>query len=420
MTPARTTPAKTRTGRRRWALAVPVLAATAIGAGLVATPTWAEPGPAEGPQTWSVTAAEEAAGGNTTTDAAGTRLADVANAPSAKTDRRTGIQVFEAESLAAPVNTIGARLDADIPADAEAAVDVRGLRPDGTWSEWTEILPDSPAVLAEATATVQARVVLIAPEGVAGPQVRGVSFDARQVADAVSTEAVQAEAADTYRVFATREGLVGGTTANGHVIKSRDHFVALPSRKGLANNNSGNYSVQVCTDNKSRCEWAPVWDVGPWNTKDDYWNSSRQMWKDLPKGKPEAQAAYSDGYNGGKDEFGRKVANPAGIDLADGTFWDGLKLSDNSWVRVSYEWTGRTAWGTINTAGDPLNVRSAAKSSASQVGLAGRYAQVQIDCQVKGESVTGPEGKSDIWYQLDSGKYVSRAYVKVGKAPSAC
>ena len=74
------------------------------------------------------------------------------------------------------------------------------------------------------------------------------------------------------------------------------------------------------------CAFEPVWDVGPWNTKDDYWNPSatREMWKDLPQGKPEAQAAYQNGYNGGKDQFGRTVANPAGIDLADGVFWDAL------------------------------------------------------------------------------------------------
>jgi len=98
--------------------------------------------------------------------------------------------------------------------------------------------------------------------------------------------------------------------------------------------------VKVCAAN-GRCETAPVWDVGPWNTKDDYWNASsvRQSWKNLAQGKPEAQAAYQNGYNGGKDQFGRKVGNPAGIDLADGTFWDGLKLTDNSWVTVTYLWT---------------------------------------------------------------------------------
>jgi murein L,D-transpeptidase YcbB/YkuD len=49
----------------------------------------------------------------------------------------------------------------------------------------------------------------------------------------------------TARVYATREGLVGRTTANGHVIASRDHFVALPSRRALSPKGSGDYSVKV-------------------------------------------------------------------------------------------------------------------------------------------------------------------------------
>ena len=154
------------------------------------------------------------------------------------------------------------------------------------------------------------------------------------------TGLLQPRTPKTYRVFATREGLVGGTTANGHVIAPRDHFVALPSGRALSPRNTGTYSVTVCADN-GRCETAPVWDVGPWNTRDDYWNPSaiRQNWSSLPQGTPEAQAAYQNGYNGGKDQFGRTVTNPAGIDLADGTFWDGLGLTNNSWVNVTYLWT---------------------------------------------------------------------------------
>src|SRR5690348_8736170 len=33
----------------------------------------------------------------------------------------------------------------------------------------------------------------------------------------------------TYKVYATREGLVGHTTANGHRVAPADHFVSLPS-----------------------------------------------------------------------------------------------------------------------------------------------------------------------------------------------
>jgi hypothetical protein len=144
-----------------------------------------------------------------------------------------------------------------------------------------------------------------------------------------------------YRVFATREGLVGRTTANGHKIKSSDRFVALPSRRALSPRGTNDYSVKVCASN-GRCAVAPVWDVGPWNTRDDYWNPSsrRQEWRDLPQGMPEAQAAKERGYNGGSDQFKRKVANPAGIDLSDGLFWGALGLKDNGWVTVEYLWTG--------------------------------------------------------------------------------
>jgi len=106
-------------------------------------------------------------------------------------------------------------------------------------------------------------------------------------------------------VYATRIGLVGETTANGHVIQPHDHFVALPSRKPLCQNDAEHghdYEVRITYKGKSAV--APVWDVGPWNTKDDYWNPpyEREMWKDLPHGMPEAQAARQWGYNNGFDE----------------------------------------------------------------------------------------------------------------------
>ncbi|MFJ9030583.1 hypothetical protein ACIRQP_19075 [Streptomyces sp. NPDC102274] len=47
-----------------------------------------------------------------------------------------------------------------------------------------------------------------------------------------------------------------------------------------------------------------------------------ESFQDPPQGKPEAQAAYENGYNGGLDGSGRRVLDPAGIDPADGTFAD--------------------------------------------------------------------------------------------------
>ncbi|MET8759370.1 SH3 domain-containing protein [Lentzea sp. NPDC004782] len=318
---------------------------------------------------------------------------------------RMGLVELEPHTLARPANTVTAVVTGD------GVADVRGLRPDGQWTEWME----APATLPVTTSTVQTRVVLNSGKA---ERVQLTATNTPAAAD-VSVAA----AGRAYRVYATREGLVGATTANGHTIRSRDHFVALPSRRGLAPNNSGSYSVQLCASN-GRCEWAPVWDVGPWNTKDDYWNpsSTREMWKDLPQGKPEAQAAYEDGYNGGKDQSGRRVANPAGIDLADGTFLDGLKLTTNSWVTVTYLWTGSGPVGTVRTsaANGTVNVRSAANSDSSQVGLAANYAQVRVTCQLTGESVTGTQGTSNVWYRIASGKHIAKAYVAGVSGATSC
>ena len=310
---------------------------------------------------------------------------------------------YPAHALSAQANTFTQSLDAA----GTVAVDVRGRRADGRWTEWTEL----PAVLDVATRTVEVRTVSTDP----GAAARRLSLHA-------STSAARAvrEVELSYEIFATREGLVGGHTASGHVIVENDHFVALPSRRGLSTRDSGDYTVQVCADN-GRCEWAPVWDVGPWNTKDDHWNAAdaRQMWTDLAQGLPQAQAAKLDGYNGGFDQFGRVVRNPAGIDLADGTFWDGLRLTTNAWVTVTYSWTGSGPAGFI-AAPVPLNVRAAPTREAPQVGLAANYAQVRVQCQQHATTATGTQGTTDLWYRLAPDMWVSAAYVSGVTDAPAC
>jgi hypothetical protein len=147
----------------------------------------------------------------------------------------------------------------------------------------------------------------------------------------------QQSLAPTYRIFATREGLVGYTTANGHVIKPRDRFVALPSWSVLSPKGTDKFRVRLTY--QGRTVVAPVWDVGPWNTKDDYWSPNRR-YGDLPIGRPMAEAAFYDGYNGGRDERGRRIRHPNGIDIADGTFWDDLGMTRNDWVEVTFLWLG--------------------------------------------------------------------------------
>jgi hypothetical protein len=341
---------------------------------------------------------------NVTSTAGAVRLAN-STMPALASPTAIGSLLTPAHQLTGPTSIVTATVHATAPNGSAVAVFVRGRRPNGTWDEW---IPAG-RQFAEPVTVIQARIALTAGTTGQGPTVRTVTLTAGPALAAQHA----AQGGGTYRVFATREGLIGGTTANGHVIVAHDHFVALPSERALSPGGNGNYTVRVCADS-NRCEWAPVWDEGPWNIHDDYWNpaSVRETWSDVGQGEPEAQAAYSDGYNGGKDGFGRKVLNPAGIDLADGTFWDGLALTDNAWVNVTYLWTIPAAvTGTIATE---LNVRTGPHSSSPAVGLADTHAVVPIVCQTHGDMASGGLKKTDLWDELATGYYVSDSYVDTG------
>ena len=168
-------------------------------------------------------------------------------------------------------------------------------------------------------------------------------------------------AAPTFTVFATREGLVGHRTANGHRIVPRDRFVALPSWTALSSNGGSEFQVRVSY--RGRSVVLPVWDVGPWNTRDEYWAPSRR-YADLPLGKPMAQAAYENGYNGGRDEFGRRIAAPNGIDIADGAFWDDLGMGQSDWVQVTFLWAGADTGPAAAPESAPESAQAAAEPGA--------------------------------------------------------
>lgn len=102
---------------------------------------------------------------------------------------------------------------------------------------------------------------------------------------------------------------------------------------------SGSYSVSVTYGQTTKSS-VPVYDVGPWNTNDNYWDASdgtnpRREFTDLDQYEPEAYAAFYDDYNDGKDSRGRNVTNPAGIDLCL-TVAKALGFSKNGsgWVTV--------------------------------------------------------------------------------------
>lgn len=330
----------------------------------------------------------------------------------------TGLLTLPTQTLPARTDRVDSTVVGDVPAGSTASVDVRGVRANGNWTEWIPSSPDAgpdtrtgTTTLPEATSQVQARLVLTGV-GAAVPSVSAVTLTARPATTLTESAPAAEGAALSYRVFATREGLAGSTTANGHVIADRDRFVALPSRRALSANGKSDYSVKVCAPG-GKCAFAPVWDVGPWNTKDDYWNPGprRQQWNDLPQGTPQAQAAYKDDYNGGKDQYDRAVANPAGIDLGDGVFWDDLGLTNNSYVTVDYLWTGDVRLSKV-VGNDPVKVLAAPDAAAEVVGVAAEGAAVPVRCAltVRGSS----------WLQIGVNQFVAATAVPQAGQVGTC
>ncbi len=90
--------------------------------------------------------------------------------------------------------------------------------------------------------------------------------------------------------------------------------VAIPHKKVTF---SGGHRVKITPVRGGTRTRVPVKDVGPWNVRDNYWRAGkhRSMWENLPRCVPEAQAAFFRDYHKGKDQYGREVLNPAGIDI---------------------------------------------------------------------------------------------------------
>ena len=353
-----------------------------------------------------------------------------------------GLAVFPEQPLAEATDVLDFRIQADGLAE-DVTAEARGVRADGMWTEWHPVPEGGGRVTLDAgVSRVQLRVELDgADSALEGVRLRPLEPlyaepEADGGADEGADDETVPEAPYSARLFATRIGLVGGTTANGHTVRPDDHFVALPSRRGLATRGGGEYTVRVCTtgalgpkgegdteDHEPRCAYLPVWDVGPWNITDDHWNDDRESWRDLDRGRPQAQAAYAEGYNDGLDGFGRRVANPAGIDLADGAFRDGLQLPTNGWVEVDYLWTGEyraRAEIATSTRSDPVVVRGGPGLEFDPVGLAAHSANVDVGCRTAGDRATGPFGTGETWYRIGEGHYVPAVFADGGAEAPWC
>jgi hypothetical protein len=120
--------------------------------------------------------------------------------------------------------------------------------------------------------------------------------------------------------------------------------VALPHRKLKDMHVARKGTRRVVITRKRDRIRPPVKEVGPWNIRDNYWQSRkiRDKFDNLRPCKPEAEAAYFNNFNHGEDQFGREVLNPAGVDLTPlAAKRLGLRRFQNAWVWVRYPWVGK-------------------------------------------------------------------------------
>lgn len=232
--------------------------------------------------------------------------------------------------------TLSIVYQASVPEGSAVRVDLRAS-PDGRrWSQWEpELASGASTHFDEPMRFAQYRLTLLGTTE--SPLVRDIRLNPQP--GSVELHAFsERPVAPTYRIRATRMGMVGGRTANGHRITKRDHFVSLPSWRSLSSKGGSEYMVRITYNGRSSV--APVYDVGPWNTRDNYWDAERERYKDLRRGWPQDHAAYYDGYNKGWAEKG-KVRFPTAIDVGDGVWWDDLGIvGDQATVEVTFLWLG--------------------------------------------------------------------------------
>jgi hypothetical protein len=207
-----------------------------------------------------------------------------------------------------------------------------------------------------------------------------------------------------YRVYATREGLVGGWTTANHEIVENDFFVALPActpancpegaPRGTLSDCQDKCYVKITNPATDKCRVEPIKDTGPWFTVDDWWNPEKVRFLNtlpstsprLPQGFPAAEAAR-DGQDVGfgvsssgigfdnthqiYDRPAREVGNRAAIDLADGTWWNLELVADDTigtYVVVDMLWqTGEDPYVAATGCGHKLNTPGEVPPQATPV-----------------------------------------------------
>jgi hypothetical protein len=252
---------------------------------------------------------------------------------------RHGILVQAPQTLRSPVWRVQVSYRADVPADTRVLVDVRGSQDGRSWSEWASGVADGAVIgFDRQVRIVQYRLNLFGT-AVAGPAINEVRLAPTTApADQTVTATAHYGVAPTFRIRATRQGMIGGRTANGYIIPPHARFVSLPCWCSLSTLGGDEYKVRITY--RGRSTVVPVYDVGPYSGRDDYWNEVRRGYPELMRGWPQDHAAYYEGHNGGWADKGY-VRFPTAMDVGDGAWRDDLGIvGDQAEVEVTFLWMG--------------------------------------------------------------------------------
>jgi hypothetical protein len=232
-------------------------------------------------------------------------------------------------------DSLVANWQAEVPLGTAVEVDVRASGDGNNWTLWETLKKSGEtAQFARSKAYIFAeyRVRLFSAVDKWTPTFKGITFEANK-RDVLTIKAdTPQRPPPMWKLRVTRQGMIGGRTANGHIIVERDRFVSMSSWKVLNKKGKYDYQIKMVVPSTGHSAVAPAWDVGPWNNNDNFWHNPRDIFKDLPVGMPQAEAAFFNKHNGGKNEFGNVVLNPSAIDIGDGTYWDELKLAGAQWA----------------------------------------------------------------------------------------
>ena len=163
--------------------------------------------------------------------------------------RRFGFYVSPVQPLNSTVASLRVLYSSQIPETSAVLIDVRTSADALRWSLWQSMEQSGDMLQLEQLARfAQYRVALMTNQE--SPRVFSVQL-LPQLASLASSQIKAPAPALSFKVKATRQGMIGGRTANGHIITKRDRFVSLPCWCSLSTKNGNEYMVRLTYKGRS-------------------------------------------------------------------------------------------------------------------------------------------------------------------------